>query len=98
MTVEETVTTLRDYKDVLEIVMLDHDLGGQHFVDCKRDDCGMEIIRWLEKYRFKDPEQFESFKDIRFVIHTHNLYAGKQMVERLQKLEISKVDYRPFGM
>lgn len=28
-------------------VHLDHDLGGEIFVDHERDDCGMAVVRWL---------------------------------------------------
>jgi hypothetical protein len=28
-------------------VHLDHDLGGERFVDLSREDCGMEVVRWL---------------------------------------------------
>ena len=28
-------------------VHLDHDLGGETFVDPNRSDCGMEVVRWL---------------------------------------------------
>src|ERR1700730_15634727 len=28
-------------------VHLDHDLGGEAFVDCERNDSGMAVVRWL---------------------------------------------------
>lgn len=96
-TVEETIVTLRDYKDSLEVVMLDHDLGGQTYVNSKREDCGMEVIRYLEKCKRETPEEFKAFVDVNFVVHTYNTYAGHRMVERLQKLGIKRVVYQPFG-
>jgi len=96
-TVEETIVTLRDYKDELEVVMLDHDLGGQTYVNSKREDCGMEVIRYLEKYQNENPKEFEAFVDVNFIVHTYNTYAGHKMVERLQKLGINRVVYQPFG-
>src|SRR4051812_41221725 len=43
-TVEECLPRLEEEWDE---VHLDHDLGGETFVDCGRDDCGMEVVRWL---------------------------------------------------
>ncbi len=96
-TVEETIKTLEDYRTVLEVVMLDHDLG-QEFVNSKREDCGMEVIRFLEKFEQNEPQKFESFIDMKFIIHTWNVPAGKIMVERLQKLGIKFVQHKPFGL
>jgi len=96
-TAEEAIKTLEDYRTVLELVMLDHDLGGEEFVNSKREDCGMEIIRFLEKYSHQEPEKFETFIDIKFIIHSWNKPAGLIMGERLQKLGIKYVKYQPFG-
>jgi hypothetical protein len=41
-TADECIRTLREPWDE---VHLDHDLGGEHFVDFDRDDCGMAVIR-----------------------------------------------------
>jgi len=30
-----------------DIVSLDHDLGGEAYVDSKREDCGMEVVRFI---------------------------------------------------
>ena len=30
-------------------LFLDHDLGGETLVDSDREDCGMEVVRWLQK-------------------------------------------------
>ena len=49
MTAKEAIITLQDYKDSLTAVMLDHDLEGESFVNSKREDCGMEVVRFLEK-------------------------------------------------
>ncbi len=34
-------------KDGWDEVHLDHDLGGERYVDPNRDDCGMAVVRWL---------------------------------------------------
>lgn len=94
-TAEEAITTLRDYE--LERVHLDHDLGGETYVNTKREDCGMEVVRYLEKRAHKDPKWFEKFATTKFIIHSWNTHAGPLMVERLEKLGLN-VEYKPFGM
>ena len=72
-------------------VHLDHDLGGQHFVDSKEADCGMEVIRWLCK------EPRVHLKDSLFVVHTHNATAGRLMVLQLRAGGY-QAEFRPFGL
>jgi len=96
-TAEETIVVLRDYRKDLELVMLDHDLGGKQFVNSKREDCGMEVVRYLEHFNHHNPIEFEDFKTVGFIVHTHNIPAGQIMVERLKKLGINKVSFKPFG-
>jgi CheY-like chemotaxis protein len=56
------------------IVSLDHDLGGEVFVDSDREDCGMEVVRWIVK---NNPA-------IRRInIHTANHMAAPQMIASL---------------
>ena len=96
-TAEEAIITLWDYRDRLDAVHLDHDLGGQEYVNTKREDCGMEIVRYLEKMGHDKPEEFEKLKRAHFVIHSWNGHAGPLMFERLAKIGLDVV-YIPFGM
>ena len=96
-TAEETIITLWDYRDQLSRVHLDHDLGGQQYVNTKRDDCGMEVVRYLEKISRTKPDEFSKLKDTEFIVHTWNAHAGPIMVDRLKKLGLT-VRYVPFGM
>ncbi len=71
-------------------VHLDHDLGGERFVDASRDDCGMAVVRWLcERER-------AHLREARFFVHSHNLNAASQMVGRLTR-DGYVAEYRPFG-
>ncbi len=96
-TAEEAIITLWDYRDRLDAVHLDHDLGGQEYVNTKREDCGMEVVRYLEKMSRDKPEEFVKLQAAKFVIHSWNSHAGPQMTERLSKLGLD-VEYKPFGM
>lgn len=67
-TVEECIVRLgeRSY----DLVLLDHDLGGETFVDSARDDTGMEVVRWLKG----NPGDHAGF-----VVHSMNAVAAAAM-------------------
>lgn len=44
-TSEETILQLQ--KSKFKIVSLDHDLGGEIYVDSGREDTGMGVVRWI---------------------------------------------------
>jgi len=57
-----------------DIVFLDHDLGGEQFVDTNREDCGMEVVRWIVAN-----EPFIR----QIIVHSHNGPAAKEMCSKL---------------
>jgi hypothetical protein len=71
-------------------VHLDHDLGGEIYVDPERSDCGMEVVRWLAA------ELREPLRETRFVIHSHNVEAARIMVQNLRQTGY-EARYRPFA-
>ena len=71
-------------------VHLDHDLGGEHYVEVTRDDCGMEVVRWL----CLQPRPH--LEGTRFTIHSHNPNAAVMMGLQLMVSGFT-VDLRPFG-
>jgi hypothetical protein len=73
-------------------VHLDHDLGGEIFVDPAREDCGMEVVRWL----CRDDRSTLRARAL-FVVHTHNMNAAGTMVRSLREAGYLTV-YRPFGI
>jgi hypothetical protein len=72
-------------------VHLDHDLGGERFVDLSREDCGMAVVRWLCL------EPHPHLAQTRFLIHTHNPIAASLMTMQIH-LAGFQVESRPFGM
>lgn len=97
MTAEEAIITLRDYRDVLMSVSLDHDLNGETYMNVASPICGMEVVRWLENQAKNQPVEFEGFKKVQFTVHSWNEYAGPKMFKRLEQLGL-KVNLRPFGV
>jgi hypothetical protein len=89
-TAEQAIDVLKNYKSRLIKVYLDHDLGGKTFVDSRREDTGMECVRFLERQNHND------YKNVKFVVHSWNIYAGNKMCERL-KIKGYNVVYIPFG-
>ncbi|WP_435017833.1 cyclic-phosphate processing receiver domain-containing protein [Tundrisphaera sp. TA3] len=87
-TVPECVEKLAESWDE---VHLDHDLGGEVYVDDGREDCGMEVIRWLDR----DPP--EHLRSARFIVHSHNQHAAFVMVLRLKAMGY-RAEARPFGI
>jgi len=86
-TVEACIARLEEPWDE---VHLDHDLGGERYVDVNRDDCGMAVVRWLcDRPR-------ESLLDARFFIHSYNFVAASLMVECLLRNGYA-AECRPFG-
>ena len=94
-TAKEAIITLKDYKNSLTAVMLDHDLEGESFVNSKRDDCGMEVVRVLEKMNKEN--SLENLTKVKFIVHTWNIEAGLIMEKRLREIGL-KVIFIPFGL
>jgi hypothetical protein len=87
-TVAECLSRLHETWDE---VHLDHDLGGQTYVDSRAEDCGMEVIRWLCK------EPRPHLEATRFFVHTHNAAAGLLMVLQMRSCGYDG-EFRPFGV
>lgn len=85
-TVEDCLACLEEPWDE---VHLDHDLSGEINVDQDRDDCGMEVVRWMVR------EPRPHLGSTRFVIHTQNANAACVMVLHLQVAGYEVWD-RPF--
>ena len=96
-TVNEAINVLWDYRDDLTKVMLEHDLNGEDYVNIKRTDSGMELVRFIEGLYKTNMNEFLKYKKVRFIIHTWNNVAGIKMSQRLNNLGLD-VHYVPFGM
>jgi len=72
-------------------VHLDHDLGGERFVDLSREDCGMEVVRWLCL------EPHPHLLRTQFLVHSHNPVAAGMMAMQI-RVSGFQVESRPFGV
>ena len=64
-------------RNTYDVVLLDHDLGGEIFCDSSREDCGMEVVRWIKEHGGEHGG---------FIVHTHNPVAGAAMYLELKNL------------
>jgi CheY-like chemotaxis protein len=76
-TVPDTLAALASHARV-DLLFLDHDLGGKTFVNSQDVDCGMEVVRQLVA---------EKRNVIMTVVHTMNIPAGIEMVKKLKDAE-----------
>ena len=61
------------------------------YVDPLRQDCGMEVVRWL------CTSEQKQLRETWFIIHSHNCEAASDMVKHLRDSGYRAV-YRPFGV
>ncbi len=74
--------------DHIHTLFLDHDLGGETFVSSRRDDCGMEVARFLHRNK----------KNIDLiVVHSMNNPAAEQMAGMLRDAKYD-VEVIPFHL
>lgn len=73
----------------IHFLFLDHDLGGETWVDSNREDCGMEVVRWLCAHTAPVP-QIDNI-----VVHSHNVSAAQEMFSKLEDAGY-KVSLIPF--
>jgi hypothetical protein len=88
--VETAADCIRSLREPWNEVHLDHDLGGQHFIDHDREDCGMAVVRWI------CDEPRTHLRSALFVIHTHNPGAAVAMVFQLESMGYNVQEHR-FG-
>lgn len=86
----DIIALIRMEKKPIDDLFLDHDLGGEVFVDSSREDCGMGVVRWLVANKGETVE----IKNI--TVHSHNEPAAKEMVNKLKDAGYS-ARYIPFA-
>ena len=72
-----------------DVVFLDHDLGGQEFMDPSSPFSGMEVLRYISRTSWPIEK-----KKPNFVIHSSNTFAAMAMEEYLKEMKFSVVRRR----
>ena len=81
-TAQECIELIEQAENVY-ILFLDHDLGGEVWVDSEREDCGMEVVRWIEVNQ-------PPIRQI--IVHTMNDGAAYNMVKKLKAAQYNAVE------
>lgn len=76
-TVPEAIDMLENYRERLDIVSLAYNLNGEEYNHPSREDCGLEIVRFLEKRSSSD------YSHARFIVHSWDR-VGVKMTSRLR--------------
>lgn len=63
-----------------DLVCLDHDLGGEQYVDSLREDTGMEVVRWLCRVPLLT---IPMVTRVPILVHSFNIPAATSMVHTL---------------
>lgn len=79
--------TTRDY----DLIFLDHDLGGDTYVDSTEENTGAEVARFLARL-----EQWQDPKTTVVVCHSLNPDGRKYMITTLRNAGFSQVHDIPF--
>lgn len=74
-----------------DMIFLDHDLGGDVYVDSSIENCGMEVVRYLYK-NFQEHLQYTQF-----IVHSYNTPAAFSMVDSIREAGYSVI-YKPFAV
>lgn len=83
-TAQQTIEAIISLPEI-DVLFLDHDLGGEVYVDSSREDTGAEVARWIKDYK-------PVIHNI--VIHTYNSAGAKTMLHLLRDYNVS---YMPFA-
>lgn len=75
-TADECIHLIRDSIKI-DWLFLDHDLGGEAYVNSTREDCGMEVVRFLCADNLT-----KTISNI--VVHSHNTVAALEMYNKLK--------------
>ena len=87
-TAEEAIDAL--FVESYDLICLDHDLGGEVFVDPNRLDTGSEVVRRLVS------DLLERQNKAEIVVHSYNEDASADMVMLLRNYGF-RANYCPFG-
>jgi len=84
-TAQDCIKAIQETDDI-SILFLDHDLGGEVYVNSAREDCGMEVVRWI----------VANNPPIRtIIVHSLNAPAAQSMVVALKRAQYD-AHYNPF--
>lgn len=88
-TAEECISKLGEIEEPF-VLFLDHDLGGEIYVESSHKNTGMEVVRSIETNSTIQGFIFQ------VIIHSCNIPAALEMKTRLEKIGLFTVQQIPF--
>lgn len=73
-TAEQCIQMIKNSQNI-DWLFLDHDLGGEAYVNSNRKDCGMEVVRFLCDAKLTNLDKI--------IVHSHNKGAAIEMEKKL---------------
>jgi len=73
-TAAECIAALGAYPEIGQL-WLDHDLGGEEFADSRNENTGMEVVRWIVRWKPKIRE---------IIVHSLNHDEARNMHDDLE--------------
>ena len=92
-TAAQAIDCIDKLRGRIEEAHLDHDLGGMKIQHSGAENCGMSVVRFMEKM---NADELKEFDHTIFVVHSWNIPANQSMTKRLKELGL-RVISRPFG-
>lgn len=86
-TAEDAIATLGENSD-FDLIFLDHDLGGEAFVDSANDNTGAAVARWLAKSEYP--------RSVSITIHSLNPDGQINMRDTLRRGDFRFTKIVPF--
>jgi DNA-binding NarL/FixJ family response regulator len=89
-----------------DIVFLDHDLGGQTYVETSEKNTGSEVVRWImgvfdgekdHREKLIYPKSRQDWRGTRFIVHSMNTAAALSMTHDLGQARCA-VNHVPFNI
>jgi CheY-like chemotaxis protein len=92
VTADECIKALTDKQaaeEGFDLILLDHDLGGQVFVQETEYNTGSTVVGWLI-------ENKEHWQNTKILVHSMNPVAGESMANRLNDAGFTDIRRHPF--
>ena len=73
-TAQECINQLQDKSNKFALILLDHDLGGEVYVDANNTNTGSEVARWINNNQ-------DILKHITVITHSFNPAGAKNITD-----------------
>lgn len=69
---------IKHWKPPYDLVLLDHDLGGEHYVDSEKENTGYQFVKYLTSI------EYGTYEPPKFIVHSFNYQGALNMTIELR--------------